>query len=255
MADLINPLKVKLVNDEPVIGTILTMPSPHVTQLFSASGFDWLLIDREHGAIDADSMQAMINVTKGTDTVPLVRVPVDETWIAKTALDAGALGIFFPLIVNAEQARAAVAATKYPPAGTRGFGPFYAPSRWGMSMADYAASADQGILRILMIEHTEAVRNIDEILDVPGIDVAFIAPFDLSQSLDIPGQFEHPDFIDAVKRLEQAISKSGVTLGGLAATPEKGRDMIDHGYKVLMMGFDTLIIETAARDILDKLRS
>ncbi len=255
MTDLLNPLKVKLANDEAVLGTIVAMPSPHVMQLFAACGFDCLLIDREHGAIGTESMQAMINVTKGTDAVPLVRIPKDETWIASAALDAGAFGIFFPLILNADQARDAIATTFYPPAGKRGFGPLYAPSRWNMSMPDYAASADQAILRVLMIEHTQAVKNVDEILEVPGIDVAFIAPFDLSQSLGIPGQFDHPDFLDAVSRAEQAILKSGIKLGGLATTPEKGREMLNAGYRLLMMGFDSMIIENAGRDILGDLKT
>jgi len=255
MAGLINPLKIRLGNGGSVIGTMLTMPSPHVMQLLAASGFDWLLIDREHGAIGAESMQSMINVTKGTQTVPLVRVPAEEPWIARTALDAGALGIFFPLIMNAEQAREAVSATKYPPEGARGFGPFYAPSRWGLSMTDYAASADEVLLRVLMIEHAEAVRNIDEILAVPDIDVAFIAPFDLSQSLGITGEFGHPDFLAAVSRAERAIANSGAILGGLATTPEQGRGMLDAGYRFLMMGFDSKIIEDAARNTLDGLRS
>ena len=254
MAGLINPLKTRLANGGSVIGTLVTMPSPHVMQLLAAGGFDWLLIDREHGAIGAESMQTMINATSGTNTVPLVRVPADETWIARTALDAGALGIFFPLIMNADQARAAIAATTFPPEGERGFGPFYAPSRWGLSMADYAASADDAILRVLMIEHAEAVRNIDQILAVPGIDVAFIAPFDLSQSLGIPGQFDHPDFRDAVARAERAIANSSAVLGGLATATDQGRDMLDAGYRFLMMSFDSKLIEDTARNFLTDLK-
>jgi 4-hydroxy-2-oxoheptanedioate aldolase len=255
MTALTNQLKSKLANGEAVIGTMVTMPSPNVMQLMSAAGFDWLIIDREHGAIGDEQMQAMINATKGTDTVPLVRVPEDENWMVKTALDAGALGIYFPLIKTAEQAEEAIASTLYPPAGKRGFGPFYAPSRWNMSMADYAASVDDAILRVLMIEHIEAVQNIETILAVPHIDVAFIAPFDLSQSLGVAGDFEHPKFLEAVTTIKTAVENAPVALGGLAPSPEKGREMLETGYKMLMMAFDSKIIEDAATHVLRIVRS
>jgi 4-hydroxy-2-oxoheptanedioate aldolase len=233
---------------------MVTMPSPHIMQLLAAGGFDWLLIDREHGAIDAETMQSMINATKGTDTVPLVRVPEDELWLVKIALDAGALGIFFPLVKTATEAQEALSSTFYPPRGDRGFGPFYAPSRWNLSMTDYAVQADDAITRVIMIEHAEAVRNIDEILAVPGIDVAFIAPFDLSQSLGIAGQFDHPDFHAAVSRIKQAAARCRTPLGGLAPTPDRGRDMLSEGYKMLMMAFDSKIIEDATTGLIDALR-
>ena len=254
MSSLNNPLKTRLAGDEAVLGTMVTMPSPHIMQLLAAGGFDWLLIDREHGAIDAETMQSMINATKGTDTVPLVRVPEDELWLVKIALDAGALGIFFPLVKTATEAQEALSSTFYPPRGDRGFGPFYAPSRWNLSMTDYAVQADDAITRVIMIEHAEAVRNIDEILAVPGIDVAFIAPFDLSQSLGIAGQFDHPDFHAAVSRIKQAAARCRTPLGGLAPTPDRGRDMLSEGYKMLMMAFDSKIIEDAATGLIDALR-
>jgi len=253
MTVLVNPLKTKLANGEAAIGTMVTMPNPHLMQLFAAGGFDWLLIDREHGAIGAESMQAMINATTGSGATPLVRVPEDELWMVKTALDAGAMGLFFPFIIDAEQATAAVASTIYPPKGKRGFGPFYAPSRLGLSMADYAASADDAMLKVMMIEHADAVENIDEILDVSGIDVAFIAPFDLSQSLGVAGEFEHPTFLKAVDTAERAILASSSALGGLAPTPEKGRTMLAKGYRFLMMAFDGLIIEDATKNWLSGL--
>ncbi len=254
MTTLTNPLKTNLAVGDAVIGTMVTMPSPHVTQLLSAAGFDWLVIDGEHGAISSEQMQAMINATKGTNTVPLVRVPDDELWMVKIALDAGALGLFFPMIKTAKQAQAAIASTFYPPAGERGFGPFYAPSRWNLSMADYAGQADAAILRVLMIEHADAVQNIDDILAVPGIDVAFIAPFDLSQSLGVAGQFDHPNFLDAVSTIKTAVDKSSAALGGLAPTPDRGREMLAEDYKMLMMAFDSKIIEDAASDILGSVR-
>jgi len=135
-----------------------------------------------------------------------------------------------------------------------GIRPFYAPSRWRQSTFDYAAAADDNLLTIVLIEQAEAVRNIDEILAVDGIDVAFIAPFDLSQSLGIPGEFDNPKFLDAVATAENAILASPAALGGLAMDVEKGRAMVDRGYTLLMMAYDGLIIEAASRDLIDGMK-
>jgi len=251
----INPLKQMLADGSPAIGTFVSMPSPQLVQVMSVAGFDWLTIDMEHGPIGPESMHAMINATAVSHTVPLVRVPATDPWMVKKALDAGALGVFFPLVVSAEQARSAVSAMRYPPTGTRGFAPFFAPSRWRQSTFDYAAAADDNLLTIVLIEQAEAVRNIDEILAVDGIDVAFIAPFDLSQSLGIPGEFDHPKFLEAVTTAENAILASPAALGGLAMDVEKGRAMVDRGYTLLMMAYDGLIIETASRDLIEGMRS
>ena len=251
MSGLLNPLKQKLAADEAVFGTMITMPSPSLAQLLAAAGFDWLAFDMEHGPMSIESVHNMINATAPSECVPLVRVPTTSPWIAKPALDAGALGLLFPMIETPEQATEAVAAATYPPAGRRGFGPFHAPQRWGVSMADYAGEADEAILKVVFIEHIDAVERADEILGVEGIDVAFVAPFDLSQSLGAPGDFESSEFQEALTRAEAAVLASTAKLGGLAATADKGRAMLERGYRFLMMGFDGMIIDEAARAILD----
>lgn len=254
MAALVNPLKEKLAKDQAVLGTMITMPSAGLAQILAAAGFDWLAFDMEHGPMGIEAVHGMINATAASNCVPLVRVPATTPWIAKPALDAGALGLLFPMVETADQAAEAVAAATYPPDGRRGFGPFYAPERWGLSMLDYARAADQAILKVLFIEHIDAVGHAEEILAVPGIDVAFVAPFDLSQSLGRPGDFEHPEFQDALARAEAAVAASKAHLGGLAATADQGRAMLDRGYRFLMLGFDGLIIDQAARSILEGMK-
>jgi 4-hydroxy-2-oxoheptanedioate aldolase len=255
MATLENPLKRKLANGEGVLGTMITMPSVGLAQVLAAAGFDWLAFDMEHGPMTIESVHGMINATAASDCVPLVRLPATTPWIAKTALDAGALGLLFPMVETAEQAAEAVAAATYPPKGRRGFGPFHAPERWGVSMLDYARDADAAILKVLFIEHIDAIGRIDDILATDGIDVAFIAPFDLSQSLGKPGDFDTPEFRDALARAEVAVKSSAAHLGGLATNAEHGRAMLERGYKFLMLGFDGLIIQGAARAILDGVKS
>ena len=255
MAGLENPLKTKLDAGEAVLGTMITMPSPGLAQLLAAAGFDWLAFDMEHGPMTIESVHAMINATAASTCVPLVRLPATTPWLAKTALDAGALGLLFPMVETPEAAKEAVAAATYPPKGRRGFGPFHAPERWGVSMLDYARDADAAMLKVLFIEHIDAIARIDEILAVDGIDVAFVAPFDLSQSLGKPGDFDDPDFAAALTRAEAAVLQSKAKLGGLATTADQGRTMLERGYKFLMLGFDGLIIDGAARAILDGVKS
>ena len=255
MAGLENPLKAKLAAGEAVLGTMTTMPSIGLAQLLAAAGFDWLAFDMEHGPMSIESVHGMINATAASNCVPLVRLPATTPWLAKPVLDAGALGLLFPMVETPEQAKEAVAAATYPPKGRRGFGPFHAPERWGVSMLEYAEGADAAMLKVLFIEHIDAIARIDEILAVDGIDVAFVAPFDLSQSLGKPGDFDDPDFQAALNRAEAAVLQSSAKLGGLATTADQGRAMLERGYKFLMLGFDGLIIDGAARAILDGVRA
>lgn len=254
MNALINPIKDRLASGVPIVGTAVTMPSPQLMRTLIGCGFDWLMVDLEHGPIGPESAQAMINATQGSDCAPLIRLPAGEKWMAKMALDIGALGLFFPLIMNAEEADIAVKSALYPPAGTRGFGPIHAGYRWQKSMTEYAADADDAILKIIMIEHVDAVDQLDDILAVPGIDLVFIAPYDLSQSLGLPGQFDHPKVAQAVQKAEQEVQAVGIDLGGYAGSAARGREMIDSGYKLVMLGYDGMLLETAITPLVDELK-
>jgi len=251
---LVNPLREKLARGEAVVGTFVSLPSPPFVQILAGCGFDFLIVDCEHGPIGPETAQAMITATAVAPCVPLARVAWNLPWLAKPLLDAGALGIVFPLVRSAEDARAAVAACRYAPSGERGWGPFYAPSRWGLDAFDYSGSADDAILKILLIEHVDAVRAIDAIAATPGVDVAVIAPYDLSTSLGKPGAFEDPEFLAAVAEAERGIRAAGVVLGGLAATAERANALADRGYRFLCLAYDVLLIETAMRGLLGGLR-
>jgi 4-hydroxy-2-oxoheptanedioate aldolase len=251
---LVNPLREKLARGEPVVGTFVSLPSPPFVQIMAGCGFDFLIVDCEHGPIGPETAQAMITATAVAPCVPLARVAWNLPWLAKPLLDAGALGIVFPLVRSAEDARAAVAACRYAPSGERGWGPFYAPSRWGLGAFDYSSSADDAILKVLLIEHVDAVRAIDAIAATPGVDVAMIAPYDLSTSLDKPGAFEDPEFLAAVAEAERGIRAAGVVLGGLAATAERANALMARGYRFLCLAYDVSLIETAMRGLLGGLR-
>ena len=247
-------LKIALASGEPSFGLIATVPSIQTVQALAGAGVDWLIIDMEHGPIDISSAHAMIVATAGTATVPFVRLPWSHPWQAKPAMDLGALGIVFPMICTREQAELAVRSVRYPPAGDRLWGPFYAPLRWGQTMPQYIDAANEAMLAIVTIEHPEAIRNIDEVMSAPGLDLAFIGPGDLAMSLGIPGQFDHPKFKEAVAEAEAGILRSKVPLGGVARTPDQAKQMLDRGYRALVFGFDWMLLQQAAARFLQEVR-
>lgn len=241
----LNPLRPRLARGDVLLGTIVSMPSPHLTQVLAGCGLDWILIDQEHGLIGPESLLPMVAATTASGCVPIARVAWNVPWLVKPALDAGALGIVFPMIRSGAEAQQAISSCLYPPRGERGWGPFYAPGRWGITAMDYTMAADDAVLRIALIEHVDAVQNIDSILATPGLDVAIIAPFDLSTSIGKPGQFEDTEFAALVARAEQAILASSVVLGGLAATAGRANEQIARGYRFILLAYDVLLIQNA----------
>jgi 4-hydroxy-2-oxoheptanedioate aldolase len=244
---VVNRLKQKLAAGECATAFMIAMPSVAQAQILASSGVDCLIFDMEHGAIDLPTLHAMVAATRGTAATPTARVPWTEPWLAKPVLDTGVLGVNFPMISSAALARASADAVRYPPAGRRGYAPSFAPVRWGMSGADYLRAANHEILNLITIEEPEAIRDLDQILAVPGIDAVAIASFDLSLSMGIPGQFEHPDLRRLVTEAEAKILRAGLPLGGVALTADAARAKLAAGYRLLLVGFDVLMVEQAAR--------
>jgi 4-hydroxy-2-oxoheptanedioate aldolase len=207
------------------------------------SGLDWILIDMEHGPIDANTAHAMIAATAGTPLVPLVRVPSSAAWHAKVPLDLGAMGIAFPTTTRREDAESAVRAVRYPPEGERGWGPFYAPLRWGLAMREYMDLANDEIIAIGIVEHIDALTNISEVVSTPGLDMAFIGPGDLATSMGLAGRTDDPAVLEAIRKLEDAIMPSPVLLGGVALSADKANAMIARGYNALLVGFDWTLFQ------------
>lgn len=218
---------------------VVTIPSATVTQAMAAAGADCVIIDMEHGAVDHASAHAMIAACQGTKCAPIVRVAENDEVQVKRVLDLGAHGICFPLIRTAEDTRRAVASLRYPPHGTRGFGPFIAHSGAGVPLLGYKDAVDGTLACVLLIETAEAVANIDEIVAVEGIDLVIPAQFDLSTALGISGQFDHPDFQSAVRKVENAAKRKGIPLGGVALSQEQAQGHLSRGYR-LLGGFDLL---------------
>jgi 4-hydroxy-2-oxoheptanedioate aldolase len=247
----LNRLRKQLADRRPTFGLIATIPSIQTVQALASAGLDWLLIDMEHGPVDMTGAHAMIVAMAGSGTVPLARTAWQDAWQAKALMDLGVMGVCFPMVCNRAQSEAVVRAVRYPPTGDRLWGPFYAPMRWGVSMPDYIDAANESVLAIVTIEHPQAVRNIDEIMAVPGLDLAFIGPGDLAMSLGIPGQFEHPTFKAAVAEAEAGVLRSKVALGGVARTPEQAKAMLDRGYATIVFGFDWLLLQQSAMQFIE----
>jgi 4-hydroxy-2-oxoheptanedioate aldolase len=222
----------------PTFGAIATIPSIQTVQIMARSGIDFIIVDLEHGPIDLGSAHAMITATAGTPCVPMVRIAANEPWLAKAPMDLGALGINFPMICSREDAEKAVRSVRYPPKGDRLWGPFHAPFRWDVSMADYMATADDDVICMITIEHVEAVERIDEIMTTSGIDLAVIGPGDLATSINKRGLPNDPEVEALMKRAEEGILRSGVPIGGVARTAEQANRMIERGYVALALGFD-----------------
>ncbi len=247
----INPLKARLDAGKPGVGMLVTMPGVNMVQVLAACGFDWLFIDMEHGPIGIESVHAMVTATNGTATAPIVRVPWNLHWLVKPVLDTGAMGVIFPTIRSAGEAEAAARSVRYPPTGDRGFGPFYAPLRFGESMGTYADPADREILCILLIEHKDAVADIERIVRVAGVDVCLIAPFDLAMSYGYRDGADHDEVREGIARVEEVVLASDVHLGGLALDNDLANDMIARGYRLVLTGFDTLLVQRSASAILE----
>jgi 4-hydroxy-2-oxoheptanedioate aldolase len=233
----LNRLKQAWRDKRPTFGAIATIPSIQTVRIMAQS-LDWIIVDLEHGPIDLSTAHGMIMATAGTPCVPLVRIAANEPHLAKAPMDIGALGINFPMISSRTEAEKAVRSVRYPPAGSRLWGPFHAPFRWNVSMADYMAGADDDMICMVTIEHVEAVERIDEIMATPGIDVAVIGAGDLATSINKRGLIDDPEVQDLMARAEAGILKSGVPIGGVARTAEQANAMIDRGYLALALGFD-----------------
>jgi 4-hydroxy-2-oxoheptanedioate aldolase len=224
-------------------GVANVIPSAVATQAVAAAGADFVMIDREHGPIGRENLHAMVASTAGTDCATLVRVPAIDEGEVKAALDAGAEGIVYPLVRTERDADRCVSLMNYPPSGLRGWGPFVAHSRFHTPLFDFLPKVGLQLTCCLLIETAEAVEHIDAILDVPGVDLAVGAQFDLSTALGVHGRFDSPVFVDAMVTIERAAAAKGMPLGGVALTADQSASLIAKGYRVLLHGFDVLMLK------------
>ena len=210
-----NTMKQKLQAGQPVFGSMITFPSAPVVEMLGFLGYDWVLIDNEHGSITVDLAEDMIRAAEFAGTAPVVRPVGNRPEIIAPFLDRGAWGVQVPHINTPEEARAAVSAVKYYPEGERGLFSRGRPADYGFSGStpEYVADANRNTLVCLMLEEVEAIANIPELVRVPGVDVYFIGAGDLSQSMGYPGQQTHPEVQALVEQGVRQIVAAGITAG------------------------------------------
>jgi len=246
-----NRLKQRLDAGDVVIGAQNRFGVPSIAELFGKAGFDYVVLDTEHAPQTPSGVQAQLQGLASTDTTPIVRVPNNDPDLIRLYLDMGAGGVLVPFVNSAEEASRAAEACRYPPRGTRGYGPARA-SGFGFD-TDYFDQANDNVVCLVIIETAQAVANIDEILAVPGIDSYIVGPFDLSISLGIPREFEHPRFQEAVATVLAAARKAGKPPGtdvdAIPCTAETFDGPIQEGYKLLMVDGDEWMLHAACKNV------
>ena len=232
-------LKQKLKNNELTIGSWIMIGHPISVEVMALAGFEWLVIDIEHTSIDLETTQSLITTIQANGIKALVRVSKNEEVIIKRVLDMGADGIIVPMVNSKEDAKKVVGYAKYPPIGKRGVG-LYRASGYGIKFDEYKKWVDEELVIVAQIEHIDGVNNIDEILQVEGIDATIIGPYDLSGSLGYPGELERKEVLDAVDKVLDKCKEYNIPSGFhvVDTDPIKLQLKIDQGCTFLAYGID-----------------
>jgi len=247
MAVVTNTFKQALANGERQIGCWLSFAEGSAAEIMGTAGFDWLVIDGEHGANDIRSIRDQLIALQASDSHAVVRVPVGETWIIKQALDAGAQTVLIPMVESAEQARDIVRACQYPPHGTRGVGASAARASRFASVTEYIQTADQEICILLQVENRAGIVALDEILTVDGVDGVFIGPADLSTDMGFQGDSAHPEVRQVIAESLAKITAAGKAPGILGVSEEATQSYFNMGAQFLAVGIDVLLLVQSAR--------
>jgi 2-dehydro-3-deoxyglucarate aldolase/4-hydroxy-2-oxoheptanedioate aldolase len=233
-----NALKRRLRARQRTIGAWLQIASPFTAEIMSRAGFDWLMVDMEHGPGDLTTLVSQLQAMNGSAVVPLARVPWNDFVTIKRILDAGVYGVLVPYVNTAAEAQAAVRACRYPPQGVRGVAGSPRAAGYGHRIMDYLARANDEIFVMIAVETPEAVANLDAILAVEGLDAIFIGPMDLATSMGHFGNPAQADVAAAIAAIEERVLSSGKALCTVANTWDQARTLYDRGYQMLMVMAD-----------------
>lgn len=243
--------KQKLRSGGVALGGWVMIGHPTIVEIYAGEGFDWICVDMEHTSTDIRMFHELALAAKGTGCDILVRLHSCDPVQAKLVLDAGADGIIVPSVNSRQEAELAVAMAKFPPEGIRGASLCRATD-FGRNFSAYFASHNEDVLVVVMLEHVDAVANVDEILSTPGIDATFIGPYDLSASMGIAGQLDHPELLTSQRALREACRRHNVPAGYHVVPTDSGlvRTRIEEGYRFIACGVDTEFVKYACHTIL-----
>jgi 2-keto-3-deoxy-L-rhamnonate aldolase RhmA len=247
-------LKERVQKGEIVLGCFLSLGSSITAEIMGLAGYDWALIDLEHGAGNEREALFQMQALEATPAAPVVRVESNARQRSHRVLDLGAHGIMFPRISGAADARDAVAALRYPPQGVRGVAFSNRACAFGSNFLPYVEASLTSLLGIIQIETPEAVANVDEIAAVDGVDVLFIGPSDLSHSLGVLGKFDDARYLRAVDKTAEAAARRNKATGILLPKPDDMKFYRDRGFTFLASGSDGVLLNNAARALVAKLR-
>lgn len=249
-----NAFRALLERPAPPLGTWLMAGTPSNAEALGHAGFDWLLIDMEHGPIDFREAWQMLQAVDGTPATPIVRVSSsDDAALVKRSLDLGARTLMFPYVQSADEARRIVTSAKYPPLGVRGFAGIHRASRYG-TFSDYATRANELTTCIVQLETPEALDRLEEIAAVEGIDALFVGPGDLSAALGCIGDLKDERVQSRLRDAAQRARAIGIPIGTLGPTPEMVTSFVEMGYDYVAVGSDLVFMMQQAKSVLARMR-
>lgn len=245
-----NMVKQRLQNGETVIGTAAQLfSSPAIAQIFKQLGFDFLFIDTEHGAYNLETIAEIIRVARLVDLCPLVRVIEPSYPLIARTLDQGAMGIIIPRVETPEQVRTLVECAKYKPIGRRGSASDAAHSEYHFGpLPEFLKTINDDVLLTIMVESQEALDCVDDLFSVPGLDAVIIGPEDLSISLGVPGETNHPRVVRAIEKVIDSAQRHNIVPGHHIGTVEDGKMWMAKGVRLLTYSSDMVIMMDAARE-------
>jgi len=250
----INTFKRALKAGKPQIGLWCSLSSHYAIELVAGSGFDWLLLDTEHSPNDLESVLTQLQAAAPYPTHPVVRVPWNDMVTIKRFLDIGSQTILIPYVQDAEEAKAAVAHTRYPPAGVRGVAGGTRATRWGR-VKDYAKRAHEEICVLVQVETQTALDNLERIAAVDGVDGVFIGPADLHASLGYPGETNNPKVMPVIDEAVRRIRKAGKAPGILTTVEADARRWLECGGQFVAVGVDTVVLARGTEALAAKFKS
>ena len=240
--DAISALRKRLKEGLPSLGSWIQIPHSSIAEIMGKAGYDWLVIDMEHGNISNESLPDLIRAIELGNTLPLVRLSSHSLSECKNAMDAGSSGVIVPMVSNAKQLETIRSATSWPPSGSRGVG-FSRANLFGKEFKKYNIFAQNPIL-IAQIEHIDSLNNLEAILEVNGLDAIIIGPYDLSASMGITGEFDHPDFQNVIQKILKLARTKKIPCGEhiTEANPDIVREKIRQGFTFLAYCTDGIFL-------------
>lgn len=245
-----NSLLASLEQGESTVGTWSIIPSSTSAEIIGNAGLDFMILDLEHGPLNLETAQDMIRALEGSDCAPLIRVPTNQEWWILRALETGCAGVAVPQITSVEAAVEAVNAVRYHPEGERGFSPYTRSAGFTAEDSEaIAQSKNNSTVCMLMIEGEEGINDLDEILEIEGVDAIYIGTYDLSQSLGYPGEPTHPDVVEHVEGIVSRVRQEDIAVGCLAESKTEMEQWKDIGIQLVAYKADCAILHAGVQEI------